>query len=107
MVVLVNATPARSPAPSADPALKPYQPNHRRLAPSSTNGTLCGRWISLGQPLRLPSTIASARPAAPALMCTALPPAKSSDLSLLAIQPPVEFGPMKPSNENTQCATGK
>src|SRR5262245_65565921 len=36
-VVLVNATPARSPAPSADPALKPYQPNHSRPAPSSTN----------------------------------------------------------------------
>ena len=31
---------------------------------------------------------ASARPAAPALMCTAVPPAKSIALSLLAIQPP-------------------
>src|SRR5438067_3266397 len=106
-VVLVKATPARSPAVSAEPALKPYQPNHSRLAPSNTNGTLCGRPMSFGQPLRLPSTIASARPAAPALMCTAVPPAKSNALSLLAIQPPVASAPMKPSNENTQCATGK
>src|ERR1041384_7756517 len=106
-VVLVNATPARSPAVSAEPALNPYQPNHSRLAPSSTNGTLCGRGASFGQPLRLPSTIASARPAAPALMCTAVPPAKSSAFKLLAIQPPTASAPMNPLNENTQCATGK
>src|SRR5689334_19265670 len=106
-VVLVNATAARSLAASAEPALKPYQPNHSSEAPSSTNGTLCGRPVSFGQPLRLPSTIASARPAAPALMWTAVPPAKSSAFRLLAIQPPTEFSPRKPLNENTQCATGK
>ena len=107
--MLVNATPARSPAVSAEPALNPNQPNHSRLAPSSTNGTLCGRIGSCGQPRRLPSTMASARPAAPALMWTAVPPAKSSAPSLfaLAIQPPTASGPTNPSNENTQCATGK
>src|SRR5438067_2049901 len=38
-VVLVKATPARSPAVSAEPALKPYQPNHSRLAPSITKAS--------------------------------------------------------------------
>src|SRR5215470_4508691 len=64
-VVVVNATEARSPAASAEPALKPYQPNHSRAAPSSTNGTLCGLGTARGKALRLPSTSASARPAAP------------------------------------------
>ena len=41
----------------------------------------------------------------PALMCTAVPPAKSIALSLLAIQPPVSA--VTPSKANTQCATGK
>ena len=35
--------PLALPAAMALPALKPNQPNHRRPAPSSTNGTLCGR----------------------------------------------------------------
>ena len=61
----------------ADPALKPYQPNHSRPAPSITNGRLCGRIGVVGQPLRRPRMIASTRPAVPALMCTAVPPAKS------------------------------
>ena len=95
---------------SAEPALKPNQPNHSRAAPSSMNGRLCGRMGSRGQPRRLPSTMARARPAAPALMCTAVPPAKSSAPSVastLAIQPPTASAATKPSKENTQCATGK
>jgi len=36
-----------------------------------------------------------------------VPPAKSSALSWLAIQPPAESLPVNPSNANTQCATGK
>src|SRR3954462_4320187 len=109
IIVLVNATPARSPAVSAEPALNPNQPNHSRLAPSSTCGTLCGRIGSLGQPLRRPSTIASARPAPPAVMWTAVPPSTASAprLFALAIHPPTASGPTNPSNENTQCATGK
>src|SRR5215217_7453407 len=89
----------------AEPALKPYQPNHSRPAPSITNGRLCGRIGVPGQPLRLPRTMARTNAAVPALMCTAVPPAKSIAASLLAIQPPVSAVP--PSNENTQCATGK
>lgn len=91
-VVLVNAKPAVSVAESAEPALKPYHPNHSRLAPNRIHGTLCGRAESRGQPRRLPRTRHSASAAAPALIWTAVPPAKSSALSLLAIHPP-EAGP--------------
>src|SRR5262245_54973886 len=42
-IVVTNARPACGLAATALPALKPNQPNHRRPAPSSTNGTLCGR----------------------------------------------------------------
>jgi len=40
-------------------------------------------------------------------MCTAVPPAKSIALSLLAIQPPVASGVETPSKAKTQWATGK
>ena len=42
-VVVTKVAPARPPEPTAEPALKPYQPNHSRPAPSITNGRLCGR----------------------------------------------------------------
>src|SRR5580693_8326244 len=104
-VVVMNVDPATPFALVADPALKPYQPNHSNPAPSITNGRLCGRNSVVGQPRRLPSTIASIRPAIPELMWTAVPPAKSIACSLLAIQPPCADA--KPSNAKTQCATGK
>src|SRR5678816_1131755 len=40
--VFANARLASSFEASALPELNPNQPNHRRPAPSSTNGTLCG-----------------------------------------------------------------
>src|SRR3954452_12553657 len=92
-------------APSADPALNPNQPNHSRPAPIMTSGRLCGRIGSRPKPRRLPRTRARARPAAPALMCTAVPPAKSIASRLLAIQPPVSD--CAPLNAKTQWATGK
>src|SRR3954464_4072710 len=76
---------------SSEPALKPNQPNHSRPAPSATNGTLCGRMLSRGQPTRLPSTRITPRAAEPALMCTAVPPAKSSAPRLAPIQPPPQI----------------
>ena len=106
-IVLIQATEASVLAPRAEPALKPNQPNQSRPAPIITSGRLCGRIGSRFQPTRLPSTRASARPAAPALMCTAVPPAKSIAPSLLAIQPPVKPGPVVSSKANTQWATGK
>ena len=42
-MVLIQATAAVLPAPSAEPALKPNQPNHSRPAPSMTSVRLCGR----------------------------------------------------------------
>ncbi len=96
--VLMKTMEAWPLAPRAEPALKPNQPNHSRPTPSITNGTLCGRIGSRPKPTRLPSTSAIARPAAPALMCTAVPPAKSMTCRFLL---------MKPLGENTQCATGK
>src|SRR6185312_15225968 len=97
---------AELPAASAEPPLNAYQPAHSRPAPSSVSGTLCGlrSWPNNAD---LPSTIATASAAAPALMCTAVPPAKSIAPSWLAIQPPTEFSVTTPSNANTQCATGK
>ena len=94
--VLTKATAVTLSTVSSEPALNPNQPNHSRPAPSATNGTLCGRMFSRGQPIRLPSTTATPRAAAPALMCTAVPPAKSSAPRLTPIQPPPQ----------TQCATG-
>ncbi|CQA11772.1 Uncharacterised protein [Mycobacteroides abscessus] len=104
-VVVTKVAPAKPLALVADPALNPYQPNHSRPAPSMTNGRLCGRIGVPGQPLRLPRISANTRPAVPALMCTAVPPAKSTARSLLAIQPPVSDAALL--NANTQCATGK
>src|SRR6185295_5011743 len=42
-IVEVNASAAIPLAASALPALKPNHPNQRTPAPSSVNGTLCGR----------------------------------------------------------------
>ena len=76
-MVLTKARAAVLSAASSEPALNPNQPNHSRPAPRSTNGGLWGTLIPLAKPTRLPSTSARANAAAPALMCTAVPPAKS------------------------------
>src|SRR3954449_5603596 len=102
--VLVNARAARPFAARAEPALKPNQPNHSRPEPSMTKGRLCGLNCAFGQPLRLPSTIASASPAAPALMWTAVPPAKSSTPRAASQPAPLPFASPK---LKTQWATGK
>src|SRR3954468_6746644 len=104
-MVFTQVTAATPLAPTADPALKPTQPNQSSPAPIITSVRLCGRIGSRPKPTRLPSTSARARPAAPALMCTAVPPAKSIALSVLAIQPPT--ADCAPSKANTQWATGK
>ena len=84
-----------------------------------TNGRLCGRIGSLPKPRRLPSTSTSASAAAPALMWTAVPPARSKAPRRLTIQPPVSAAkkPLaKPAasppssatpKAKTQWATGK
>ena len=86
--VLINATPANPFAPRAEPALNPNQPNQSNPAPIITSGKLDGRSSIFPKPIRLPNTSASANPAAPAFICTAVPPAKSRALILVAIKPP-------------------
>ncbi len=87
--VLRKTTDADCPADRADPALKPNQPTQSSPAPTRTRGRLCGfAWSTFGQPWLRPRTSDSARPAIPAVMWTARPPAKSMVPRLLAIQPP-------------------
>ena len=101
--VVVKTTAAVWLAPSAEPALKPNQPNHSRPAPSMTRVRLCGRIGSLPNPIRGPSTSARASAEAPEQISTAVPPAKSITPSSLAIQPPT-WSPEEKSK--IQCAIG-
>ncbi len=78
MWVFMKAWTASSLAPSADPALKPNQPNQSMPVPSSVRGSECGGMGSLPWPRRLPMIFTSTSAAMPALMCTTAPPAKSS-----------------------------
>jgi hypothetical protein len=88
-MVFTKTVAAVVPAAIADPALKPNHPNHSKPAPIMTSVKLCGRIGSRFQPSRLPRMIASARPATPALIWTAVPPAKSIAFKVFAIQPPL------------------
>ena len=95
IIVVTNASAAELPAESALPALKPNQPNQSMPAPSSVNGTLCGRNAWRVKSLRGPTTTAATSAATAALTWTTVPPAKSS-APIVASQPP----------PHTQCATG-
>src|SRR5580658_7768057 len=96
MCVTAKAMPARPSEATAEPALKPNQPTHSSDAPTTVRVRLYGAIDSLPSPWRLPSISALARPAIPALMCTTVPPAKSS--CVLASQP---------EGSHIQCATGQ
>ena len=95
--VFMKACAARPFAPSADPALKPNQPNQRMPVPMSVSGSECGGIACFGQPRRLPNTSTTASAAMPALMWTTVPPAKSR----------APRRNSQPLGENTQCATGE
>ena len=82
-------------AASALPELNPNHPNQSTPAPSSVNGTLCGRSDEDGYSRRLPTTIAQATAAIAAFTWTTVPPAKSS-APICASHPPPQ----------TQCAIG-
>src|SRR4029079_7074198 len=94
-LVTVKALAARPPAVSADPALKPNQPNHRSPAPRTTIGTSWGSELS---PFirRRPIMSATISAETPELMWTTVPPAKSSAPSLYS----------QPSVDQTQWAIG-
>ena len=96
--VTVMAMPACMPAVTAEPALKPNQPTHSSEAPMKVSTMLCGGPVSL----RLPRQIAHIRPATPELICTTVPPAKSSTLIMASALPDDSM----PSEPQTQCATG-
>ena len=74
---------------SAEPPLKPKQPNHRSAVPRPTKGMLCGV-LSGSLPsifARLPRTWTAASAEKPAVVCTTMPPAKSL-MPHSAIHPP-------------------
>ena len=93
MSVLAKATRVVVSQCSSLPALKPYQPNQRRAVPRATRGTL---WGPLSMNLRLPTKTTEARAANPAVVWTAVPPAKSST-------PHLANRPLP----QTMCAAGK
>jgi len=78
VLVLAKAMAANEDTLTAEPAVKPNQPNHRNPVPKSANGMLAGGNT-------LDSTfdfwgfrkIAPARAAQPDDICTTVPPAKS------------------------------
>src|SRR6476469_2065325 len=92
------AIPACIPAETAEPALNPNQPTQSSEAPMKVSTMLCAGPVSL----RLPSMIAHMSPATPALMCTTVPPAKSSTFTQAASLPAEKM----PSGPQTQCAIG-
>ena len=94
-MVLIKAKPAVPLAAPAEPALKPNQPTHKSDAPTMVKVRLCGASASRPKPMRLPTMYEPTRPAMAALMCTTVPPAKSSAPSLASKPPP-----------HTMCAMG-
>ena len=94
--VAANALVASAPAFNALPALKPNQPTHNSPAPISESTTLCGIIGSCGKPSRLPSTSAHTSADTPELMCTTVPPAKSSTGI---------FPPLRPVETTRPCPT--
>src|SRR5229473_5649042 len=76
--VATNALVARLPALNALPALNPNHPTHKRHAPIKLNTTLCGGIGSFGYPTRFPKYSAHTSADTPEVMCTTVPPAKSS-----------------------------
>ncbi len=103
-VVVVKALEAIASAPSAEPALKPYQPTQSMPVPTIQSTMLCGGIGSLPKPRRLPRMMQSTSALQPEVMCTTVPPAKS--IALMAA-----FGlsgpHMKPVVDQTMCASGK
>src|SRR6188768_2935547 len=76
-VVVVKACAAIPSAPSALPALKPYQPTQSIPVPTIQSAMLCGGIGCFGKPsrgLRIKQRINADQPD---VICTAVPPAKS------------------------------
>src|SRR5947199_9572364 len=103
-VVVMNAFAAMASAPSALPALKPYQPTQSIPAPTMQSTMLCGAMISFRKPSRGPSKAQSTSADQPEDMCTTVPPAKSIAVILTrGFQTPF----INPSIPQTMWASGK
>src|SRR6266702_5796146 len=98
--VATNADVASVPDPSADPALNPNQPTHRRHAPIKLSTTECGCIGTFGYPTRLPRYNAITSADTPDVTCTTVPPAKSRHGNL----PVTAFS--SPPTPQTMCAIG-
>jgi hypothetical protein len=85
--VLSMACAATMLACSPSPALNPNHPNHSTPAPTIVSGSELGNVPVSGQFLRRPTTRSIATAAAPADVCTTMPPAQSCAPSW-ASQPP-------------------
>src|SRR5690242_1504221 len=72
-VVVVNAFAAMTSAPSALPALNPYQPTQSIPDPTMQSTMLCGAMISLRKPSRGPSSAQRTSADQPDDMCTTVP----------------------------------
>ena len=96
VLVVTNAVAARPFAASADPALKPNQPNHRSPAPRIVIGTSCGSVAGAIRPARRPMKRAATSAATPLERWTTVPPAKSS----------MPRPKSQPSGDQTQWAIG-
>ncbi len=88
MSVLTKACAATALAASAEPPLKPNQPNHNNPVPRPTKATLCGTVFSPGANFLDPTTNTDASAANPALVWTTIPPAKSSTPHFMRKPPP-------------------
>src|ERR671932_2796520 len=109
--VTTNALVARLPEAIALPALKPNQPNHSSDAPSTTMVASCGSSCSSPKPSRRPRTRAHTSAEMPELMCTTVPPAKSTaprprSKPGCPAQPLMVSAPGIPVQLHTQCAMG-
>src|SRR5947207_12541464 len=103
-VVVMNAFAAIPSAPSALPALKPYQPTQSIPAPTMQSTMLCGAMISFRKPSRGPSKAQRTSADQPDDMCTTGPPANSIAVILArGFQTPF----IHPSIPQTMCARGK
>src|SRR6267143_499614 len=76
-VVVVNAFAAMASAPSALPALNPYQPTQSIPVPTMHSTIEWGAMISLRNPRRCPSKMQSTSADQPDDIWTTVPPAKS------------------------------
>src|ERR1700687_5906230 len=101
MWVATKALVARALAASALPALNPNHPTHSKHAPMKLRTKLCGGMGCFGNPVLFPRYNAHTSAETPELICTTVPPAKSS----VGNFPPSEAFSSPPLPQ-TMCANG-